>query len=734
MNQQLSIAAFLVTLFLGGTNSAGEIDFNRDIRPILSDTCFQCHGPDAAARQADLRLDTRDGLQAVTVAESGNRAGSPLFARVTSDDPDERMPPADSGLTLSREQISLIGEWISQGVNWQQHWSLIPPLRPAVPNVSQLAWVRNPIDTFILARLDAEGLSPSPAADPRLLARRLSFDLTGLPPTPEEVDRYVKAPLAETASRLMKSPAYGEKMAIRWLDAARYADTSGYQSDGWRDMWRWRDWVIDSFNSNQPFDEFTVDQLAGDLLPDASLRQMIATAFNRNHRGNAEGGVVPEEFQVEYVVDRVDTTFAVWQGLTMGCARCHDHKYDPFTQRDYYGLFAVFNRIPEYGRAWKEGNSEPIMRAPTPDQRRELQHLLAAEAAAKRTFQSRPLPAAERLEALAAQVPDDWTIEEGLIVRRDAVGEAGKVAAFGYFDAFSFAAWVHTKPGDTGTVLSKMIPVSEGEGYSLHLTTAGTLQANFVKRWLDDSVRVETVDPIPAGWAHLFVSYNGTRRADGIRIYVNGQPVGQGANHDFLNQSFDVDQPLRIGSGLSDFTGQISDVHVYDRVLEANEVRVLAAGKNASQRINNDRTRGKLRMARLKHFYLTEGGPDDVRKAYRQWTESKRAAEAYQQSLPTVMVMRDERPYRKTYLLKRGKYDQPGQEIPAGVPAALPPLASADSVDRLALARWLVSGQNPLTARVTVNRLWRRPVWHGLGQDDGRLWRPGGTPESSRIA
>ncbi len=710
MNQHLLIAVVLILVAVGGTSAAGDTDFNRDIRSILSDKCFQCHGPDAAARQAALRLDTQAGLRG---AAGSDPSDSELLSRISSDDPDQRMPPPDSGLNLSPQQISLIKNWISQGAKWQQHWSLIPPARPAVPQVSQPDWVRNPIDAFILARLDAESLAPSPAADPRVLARRLYFDLTGLPPTPEQVSRGVKSSVADTATRLMKSPAYGEKMAIRWLDAARYADTSGYQSDGWRDMWRWRDWVIDAFNTNQPFDEFTIDQLAGDLLPDASLKQLIATGFNRNHRGNAEGGVVPEEFQVEYVVDRVDTTFAVWQGLTMGCARCHDHKYDPFTQRDYYAVFAAFNRIPEYGRAWKEGNSEPIIRAPTQQQQQQWRALQAAEAAAKESYQGHSLPSAERLEELAAQMPEDWTIKAGLIVRSDQTGDAGKVAEFGYFDTFSLAAWIVTKPGDSGTVLSKMIPTGEGEGYNLHLSESGTLHANFVKRWLDDSVRIETLDPIPAGPVHVLVSYDGTRRAAGITIYVNGQPVEQRANHDFLNQSFAVDQPLRIGQGMSDFTGEIEEVRIYDRVLEADEVRVLAARGHAQLRTESP-PRRDLRLAKLRHFYLAEGGPEKLRMAYRRWIQSKRALETFERSLPTVMVMRDESPYRDTHILARGKYDQPGEKIEPGVPAALPPLAIDDSADRLGLARWLVSGQNPLTARVVINRLWRDLFGTGL--------------------
>ncbi|MCB1121391.1 MAG: DUF1549 domain-containing protein, partial [Verrucomicrobiae bacterium] len=358
----MTFCSFLVSgmlLLLPGLLNGS--DFDRDIRPILSDNCFKCHGQDAKQREADLRLDTKEGLfgdlDGYKVVAPGDLDKSELFFRIAHEDPEERMPPPEADRHLTDQEIEQIRAWIADGAQWEQHWSLVPPERPQIPEVSDPAWVRNPIDAFILARLDAEGLKPSSPADPGIFARRVFFDVTGLPPSPEEVERFFNTRLEASVDGLFHSKAYGEKMAIRWLDAARYADTSGYQNDGWREMWRWRDWVINAYNANMPFDQFTIEQLAGDLLPDPSLDQLIATGFNRNHRGNAEGGIIPEEFQVEYVVDRVDTTFTVWQGATMGCARCHDHKYDPYSQRDYYQLFAMFNNLPENGRAWKEGNS-----------------------------------------------------------------------------------------------------------------------------------------------------------------------------------------------------------------------------------------------------------------------------------------------------------------------------------------------------------------------------------------
>src|SRR5581483_3236604 len=329
------------------------VEYNRDIRPILSDRCYTCHGPDTAQRKSKLRLDTEEGAKADLGGHFGIVPGDPakseIIRRISSNDA-RRMPPAWAGAAkLSDHDIDLLTRWVAEGAVWQKHWSFIPPRRPELPHVSNPAWVRNPIDAFVLARLDREGLKPSAEAARRTLIRRVSLDLTGLPPAPADVDAFVKdtAPNAyqKVVDRLLASPQYGERMAMRWLDAARYADTNGYQTDGERFMWRWRDWVIDAFNQNMPYDRFTVQQIAGDMLPHATTSQVIATGFNRNHRGNGEGGIIPEEYAVEYVVDRVETTSTVWLGVTLGCARCHNHKYDPFTQKEFYQVFAYFNNV-----------------------------------------------------------------------------------------------------------------------------------------------------------------------------------------------------------------------------------------------------------------------------------------------------------------------------------------------------------------------------------------------------
>ena len=338
--------------------SSRRIDFNHDIRPILSDKCFACHGPDASNNRSELRFDSEahaladlgDGRRAVV---PGHPQQSELVRRITAEEESMRMPPVYSGHKLTKQEIERLIEWIAQGAQWQQHWAFTAPIRPQIPQVQTKNWPRNPIDFFVVARLEREGLEPSAEADRATLIRRVSFDLTGLPPTPQEIDDFIsdRSPNAyeKAVDRLLASPRYGERMAFRWLDAARYADTNGYQLDGEREMWRWRDWVIEAFNRNLPFDQFVVDQLAGDLLPEPTFDQRIATAFNRNHRGNSEDGIVPEEYAVEYVVDRVDTVSTVFLGLTMGCARCHNHKYDPLHKRSITSSMPTLTAFPKTG-------------------------------------------------------------------------------------------------------------------------------------------------------------------------------------------------------------------------------------------------------------------------------------------------------------------------------------------------------------------------------------------------
>ncbi|MBI1319475.1 MAG: DUF1553 domain-containing protein [Candidatus Hydrogenedens sp.] len=425
----VAVPVYVAAVLCAGAWAEKPLDFSRDVQPVIAEHCFTCHGPDESQRKKGLRFHEQDGLlgktqDGVDLIVPGNSEASLFFQRIEHADPDKRMPPVDAKKALSAAQIDLIRRWIEQGAPWEQHWAFVPPVQPALPEVSDAAWCRNEIDRFILQRIDEAGLRPNPEASKETLVRRLSLDLTGLPPTPAEVDAFVadERPEAYEAlvDRLLASPHYGENMAFPWLNAARYADTHGYQRDTKRYMWAWRDWVIQAFNNNMPFDEFTIEQLAGDLLPNSTLAQKIATGFNRNHRINGEGGIIPAEYAVEYVVDRVSTTSETWMGLTMGCAKCHDHKFDPFSQKDFYRLYDFFNRVPEEGKGREQGNDVPVVAVLTPEEQARQQHLQ------------------ERAEKLASALtaPDE---------RLDAQQQEWEQA---WVEKFSSVAWQPVRPVD----------------------------------------------------------------------------------------------------------------------------------------------------------------------------------------------------------------------------------------------------------------------------------------------
>lgn len=762
-----------------------RLEFNRDVRPILSDHCFQCHGPDEKQRKAELRLDTEAGAFA---EHDGNRAIVPkdlshseLYQRITSTDDNERMPPAKFARQLSPAQIDILKRWIEQGATWQKHWSLIPPQRPALPTVKTPAWCQTPLDHFVLARLEQLGLQPSAPADKATLIRRVTLDLTGLPPSVAEVEAF----LADTSDgaygkvidRLLESPRYGERMATRWLDGARYADTSGYQSDGERYMWRWRDWVIEAYNRNLPFDQFTVEQLAGDLLPNPTLDQRVATGFNRNHRGNAEGGIVPAEYAVEYVVDRVDTTFTVWMGLTMGCARCHDHKFDPLTQREYYEVFSLFNNVPEKGRALKYGNSPPYIPAPTPQQQKQLATLDADLAAATSEWKriqpeidsaqlvwepaaknipadkgnhaenlvvnipfdaDAPAPTAETVSLPVKLRPGELPLTDvktfppkfvggeeelvpgvvGTAMRGDGQRfyQAGNVAGFGFYDAFTGACWIQPKGLSNGTILSKMTDAAEGDGWYFTLAD-GRLQVHLVKRFLDDALRVETVDRItPDKWRHVMFAYDGSRVAGGVSIFVDGKQVPTKILLDELNQNFTTNEPLRIGGGGGPegrFQGLIDEVRIFSTAFDSDAAQSLATTTSVPQIAARPAAeRSAAEALKLRQYFIEHDLPDALNQVRQRVQSLQSERQALMAAIPTVMVMEELPTPRLTHILLRGEYDKPGERVTPAVPASMGDRPAIQN--RLDFARWLVSPTHPLTARVAVNRAWQMYFGTGL--------------------
>jgi hypothetical protein len=785
------VGVLLVPVLVSAQTPAPLVEFNRDVRPVLSDKCYTCHGPDQSRRRTKLRFDVeadaKQDLGGRFAIVPGDPSRSEMIRRITADDPARRMPPLAAGRTLTSNEIDVLRRWIEQGAKWENHWSFITPKRAPLPAVNNRAWPKNPIDFFVLDRIEREGLTPAPEADRATLIRRVSLDLTGLPPAPADVDAFVadKSPQAyeKVVDRLLASARYGERMAAPWLDAARYADTNGYQTDAERYMWRWRDWVIQAFNRNLPFNQFVVQQIAGDMLPGATLDQKIASGFNRNHRGNGEGGIIPEEYAVEYVVDRVETTSTVFMGLTLGCARCHDHKYDPFTQKEFYQLFAYFNNVPERGKANKYGNSPPMIHAPTQAQQAELQKLERALASAEGTFAALRGAAATAQKTWEATFDKsagaDWSISQDLVAHfaldgsltgdfpprttasprpaassyepppaaasgrkppvvemRDGAAQfetgrigdaasfdgkrfvsAGDIGAFGFQDRFTIAAWIYPTAA-TGAIVTRTKDVEEESGYGLYLKD-GKLQANLIVRWLDDGARVETVKPVELNrWQHVMMTYDGSRMAEGVRIYIDGRPQELTVNLDDVNQNFGAREPMRIGGGggpSNRFHGLIDDVRVYAAALSPQDAAVVATGESMAQIAGiPPANRTAAQADKIALYFLDHHAPPRVQQAWRALTGARRQKDQFVDSLPTVMVMQERETPRDTFVLARGAYDKPGDKVTPGVPRVLPPLPAGAPNNRLGFARWLVDPSNPLTARVAVNRFWQMYFGTGL--------------------
>jgi len=655
---------------------AAEPEFNRDVRPILSDRCYACHGPDSGNRKANFRLDRDPGAEAIAKA----------IERVTSTHPVKRMPPAYLGHdALKPAEIDVLKRWAETGAKYETHWSFIPPKKASVPPGV------HPIDFFVRERLKREGIAPSPPAPPETLRRRVALDLTGLPSDSRPGETY-----EQLVDRLLASKRYAERMTIRWLEAARYADTNGYQTDGERSMWRWRDWVLDAFDRNMPFDQFTVEQLAGDLLPNATRAQRIATGFHRNHRTTAEGGIIDEEFRVEYVADRAETTATVWMGLTAGCARCHDHKYDPISQREFYQLFAFFNQVPEKGFVYNFGNEEPYVLAPTPEQQAKIEALDEKVAIAQLRwdrFASKVLNESKKFAAPNGWLPmDDFVFRHsgGLFDGKGFIDTGLSKVAMNYMDPFTFAATVRAEEPN-GAILSKSEDYWEGTGHGLYLVE-GKLRLHIVFRWTDLGMRVETKNALPPGTHRIVATYDGKRKPTGVHLYVDGVEQELKVLFNELSWPIESKEPFRIGAGGGKrFKGSITDVAVWRRDLSTHEI------------VNPEY-----------YAWIDIVAKREIRDAAEAMKAAKREREAYVGTLPTVMVMLDQPGIRKTHLLKRGAYDAPGEEVRPGVLAALPSLPADSTPNRLTLARWLVSRDHPLTARVTVNRLWQMLFGTGL--------------------
>jgi hypothetical protein len=653
---------------------AETLRFNRDIRPILSDNCFLCHGP--ADAKGDLRLDLRneaikkrDSGQAIT---PGSSATSELVKRITHADPEERMPPEDSGRHLRPDQVEKLRQWIDQGAEWELHWAFITPKELKPPEVEGLS---HPVDRWVQSRLTREGVQPAPPAPKRTLLRRLSLDLTGLPPTLAEYDAFLldTSPNAYemAVDRLLASPRFGERMAMDWLDAARYADTHGYSLDRRRVMWPWRDWVIKALNDNMPFDQFAVEQLAGDLLPEATREQLIATGFNRNHSIQSEGGVINEEYRVETVVDRVETTSAIFLGLTFGCARCHDHKYDPISQEAFYRFYAFFNNVPETAHVGNKDKAvdAPSVAAPGMFHGVEVKHLKERITALEKQAQTELETQAE-----ARAVERVW-IDDVIPADAESLGNQGGAQKFEFVSA--------PHPVFSGTKAS--MRVSKGLGQHLvHNAKQGiTVGENgrlFTYVYLDPKNKPKQImlQWHVGGWEH--------------RAVWGGDHIPWG----------------KPGTVSRHAMGSLPKAGEWVRL----EVKAEEVGLSAKSVI-----RGWAFTQFDGTVYWDKAGIVSLESSQveRELSEAKQALAALDKSLPVTMVMGEMKTPRKTFVLFRGQYDQPTEtQVTPGLPAVFGSLSKTQAADRLALARWLVSPGNPLTARVTVSRYWQMFFGEGL--------------------
>ncbi|HEY2951180.1 MAG TPA: PSD1 and planctomycete cytochrome C domain-containing protein [Verrucomicrobiae bacterium] len=704
--------------------AAPALDFNRDIQPILSDNCYPCHGPDEKERKAKLRLDTKEGAfrvqDGVAVIVPGKSARSDLYRRITTNDEDDHMPPAKSNRKLTAPQIESIRRWIDQGAAWAKHWAYETPRRPEVPKI------KNEIDSFVLARLEREKLAPSPPAPKETLIRRVSLDLTGLPPTPEGVDAFLADKSADAyekvVDRLLKSPRYGERMVWEWLDAARYADSNGYQGDPTRTMWPWRDWVIKALNENLPFDQFTVWQLAGDLLPNATLEQKLATGFNRNHMINGEGGNIPEEVRANYVLDRVDTTATVWLGLTLGCARCHDHKFDPFTQREYYQLYAYFNNLPESGNVDAYPMAKPVMAMPTPEQSAKVaqlereQEALRVEREELDTKLKAALPEWERSRTtnLAEWVtlePETYKSTGGATITNAGDGAllvSGKnpnkddfvittrtrlkgITAF-RLEALPDPSFTNSGPGraDNGNyVLSEFkvkagdttVPLRNGKGDFIQ----GTLSA------------AGALDGKPdTGWA--IMPQFGVRH---VATFETRTPLGDGSETRLTIRLEHQSGNKQHALGKFRLSATTDDSATLWPVPEkmANILALAPADRSKEQA----QALEEHYLANSREKVLWQERLDELNKSIKDVNDA----------MLKTMVMEEREKPRDSFILLRGAYDKYGDKVQPGTPAALPSLPKNAPPNRLALAQWLVSPEHPLTARVTVNRYWQ--LFFGTG-------------------
>ncbi len=756
---------------------SAKTDFQKQIRPILSDNCFQCHGPDNRTRMAGLRLDVKADALAARKNGAAVVPGKPeeslLYRRLVEKNAALRMPPQYSHKNLTPQQIALFKTWIAEGAPWVEHWSFAAPVKPKPPAVRNVAWVRTPVDRFILARLEAQGLAPSAEANKRTLIRRVALDLTGLPPKPAEIEMFLADATPQAYERMidryLESPHYGEHRARYWLDAARYGDTHGIHVDNYREIWPYRDWVIQAFNRNLTFDRFTIEQLAGDLLPNATLDQRIATGFHRCNVTTNEAGIIEDEYAEIYAKDRADTTGAVWLGLTVGCATCHDHKFDPISQKDFYSLGAFFRNTTQHVMDDNIPDTPPVLVVPRKEDRedwsrintrlsairKEMKDARAAAAAPfdawlrsrERLVAKHPLEAKAELyradiEALAKSSPlvkaGDSHIP-GVPALHFVKNEGLPVADAPRLDAdqpFSIAIGFYFPVAEQGySIASHQNTKDKGRGWLIDVG-ARVIAARFIgDEGRNIEIRAAHLAQIRHGsWNHIAVSYDGSRHQSGLTMFLNGRAIptqGRGNQNVELRGSIGVEAPLILGRSLPE--GAIADFRIFNRVISESEAALLNEWLAMEKALAQDSAQlnDQSRSALLTYFLQKEYGP--FRQLVTEQNDLTGKAKAIARRGAVTLVMQERADAKpEAHILYRGAYDQRRDRVEAGTPAILPPMTSDEPRNRLGFAQWLFRPEHPLTARVTVNRMWQEVFGTGLvktADDFGSQGEPPSHPE-----
>ena len=763
-----------ILVFLHGAKTARAADndpvqFNRDVRPILSDACFQCHGPDEGQRHGGLRLDLagaafKGGDSGPSIVP-GNAEASELWKRITSTDPAIQMPPPSSVKSLTQAQVGTLKKWIHEGAEYEGHWAFKKVQRPEVPvienqnvepnqDVHQGTNRVHPIDAFVRSRLVAMGMAWSPEASRETLIRRVTLDLIGLPPEPQDVAAFLADESADAyekvVDRLLTSPHYGERMAQQWLDFARYADSNGFQVDSSREMWGWRDWVIDAFNRNLPFDQFTIEQIAGDMLPNATQDQIVATGFNRNTRLNGEGGRIAEEWFAETVIDRVETVGLTWMAMTFNCCRCHDHKFDPITQQEFYQLFAIFNSVEESGVLDSEGGSEgrgnsaPVRPIPNQEQQKQWNALTLAISQAQRQVEEVAKTAASRQEVwepnFASQIASmskPWTLVEATSVRSDGGTTFTKQADSTWlasganpdFDTYTMEAPLAAGPF-TG-ILLEAFPDPSLPNQSLGRYPNG----NFVLSGIEATITSPSLAaPIVANFGRAAADYEQpgwpvaavlVSQADRKGKNRTGWAVDGPTKREPRQAIFACSSPITVPEN-----SQITITLRHDAIdrHSIGRFRLSTASAPAeSLQLDGikipDLVRSSLAADRAKRTpeqidalaaYFRDHGDTALLEARQEVVKVQAADREFAKQVPIVMVMKERATPREAFILNRGEYDRPGARVERGLPAVFPSLPEGASMDRLGLAKWLVSRDHPLTSRVWVNRIWEHFFGVGL--------------------